>query len=153
MRAVIQRVSKAEVRVGGKTVGKCGKGLLVLVAAHREDGLVQAQKMADKVFGLRVFNDVEGKINLSLKDLLASESVGVLAVSNFTVYGETTKNRRPSFIESAPFELGRERFDQFVDALRSMGCPVETGEFGAEMEVELVNDGPVTVIVDVVPES
>lgn len=149
MKAVVQRVSSASVSVNGEVVGSCGKGFVALVAAHKDDTHENAQKMADRIFGLRIFNDSEGKINCSLKELLAnSESVSVLAISNFTVYGETAKNRRPSFFESAPYELGQERFDQFVESLRELGCPVETGVFGADMQVTLVNDGPVTVILE-----
>ena len=148
MRAIVQRVSSASVTVDGKIVGRCDKGLLVLIAAHREDTEQNAAKMADRVFGLRIFNDEAGKMNLSLKELLESQPMGVLAVSNFTLYGETAKNRRPSFIESAPYEQGELLFDAFVREIRALGCPVETGIFGAHMDVELVNDGPVTVILD-----
>ena len=151
MRAVVQRVARAEVRVDGRTVGRCGLGLLVLVAAHRWDGSEQARKMADRLWGLRIFSDADGRINVGLKDLPDTGAPKVLAVSNFTVYGDTAKNRRPSFTESAPFEKGRELFDQLVEELRRLGCPVETGEFGAHMEVVAVCDGPVTVIVDVPP--
>ncbi|MFN3684995.1 MAG: D-aminoacyl-tRNA deacylase [Fimbriimonadaceae bacterium] len=151
MRAVVQRVARAQVNVDGRTVGRCGPGLLVLVAAHRWDEPDQARKMADRLWGLRIFNDAEGRINVALKDLPDTGAPKVLAVSNFTVYGDTAKNRRPSFTESAPFDRGRELVDQMVEELRRLGCPVETGEFGAHMEVEAVCDGPVTVIVDVPP--
>lgn len=100
--------------------------------------------MADRVKGLRIFNDAEGKMNLALADVGGS----VLAVSNFTVYGETSKNRRPSFIQSAPYEEGQRLFEAFVAALRALDVEVETGVFGAHMEVSLVNDGPVTVILE-----
>lgn len=152
MKAVVQRVSEASVHVGVNRVGACGKGLLVLAAAHRDDSAVEAAKMADKVWGLRIFNDEEGKMNLSLKDLSADEKVAVLAVSNFTIYGETTKNRRPSFIEAASFAAGEELFETFVRELRGLGCNVGTGVFGADMKVSLINDGPVTVILDVAPK-
>jgi D-tyrosyl-tRNA(Tyr) deacylase len=149
VRAVVQRVSEAVVRVDGETVGQCGRGLVVLVAAHKEDALANAAKMADRVMGLRIFNDGDGKMNLSIRDLMAQgEPVGVLAVSNFTVYGETAKNRRPSFIDAAAYEKGRILFDAFVSELRGLGCRTETGEFGADMQVSLINDGPVTVILD-----
>jgi D-tyrosyl-tRNA(Tyr) deacylase len=144
MRAIVQRVSSAEVTVEGQVVGRCGVGLLVLVAAHREDVEANARKLADRIKGLRMFNDGEGKMNLALADVGGS----VLAVSNFTVYGETAKNRRPSFVESAPYAEGEKLFDSFVNSLRSTGVDVETGVFGAHMDVSLVNDGPVTVIVD-----
>jgi D-aminoacyl-tRNA deacylase len=147
MRAVVQRVRSASVTVDGKIVGRCGIGLLVLVAAHRDDTAREATKMADRVAKLRIFNDADGKMNLAMADMAPSASV--LAVSNFTLYGETAKNRRPSFIESAPYTIGEELFGTFVYALRGLGVHVETGQFGAHMEVELVNDGPVTVILDV----
>jgi D-tyrosyl-tRNA(Tyr) deacylase len=152
MKAIVQRVSDASVSVDGKVVGSCGKGLVVLVAVHRDDNEKEAYKMADKIWGLRIFCDEEDKMNLSLKDLQDVEPCGVLAVSNFTIYGETSKNRRPSFIESASYDAGRERFDQFVSKLRELGCIVETGVYGAHMDVGLHNDGPVSVIVEVVPK-
>ncbi len=151
MRAVVQRVRSAEVSVDGKVVGRCGHGLLVLVAAHSKDTRQEAARMADKVWGLRVFGDEFGKMNLALKDLEPSSASAVLAISNFTLYGETSKNRRPSFMEAASFEQGRELFDAFVRELRAIGCQTETGVFGAYMQVKLVNDGPVTVILDVLP--
>lgn len=151
MRGVVQRVSQAEVRVGGSVVGRCGPGLLVLVAAHRLDTEADARKFADRVQGLRVFGDSNGKMNLSLKDLPPSDAPQVLAVSNFTVYGDTASGRRPSFVESAPYDRGESLFSSFVDALRALGVTVETGVFGAHMEVASVNDGPVTVLIDVPP--
>lgn len=172
MRAILQRVSSASVTVEGEVVGRIGQGLVVLVAAHREDTEANAAKMADRVWGCRIFNDAEGRINLALKELAARNSedcegrqdgpeqpspslsplqslhaLGVLAISNFTVYGDTTQ-RRPSFVESAAYDRGKELFDCFVTELRKLGCHVETGVFGAHMEVLLVNDGPVTVIVE-----
>ena len=146
MRAVVQRVSRASVTVNGEVVGRCGRGLLVLIAAHRDDTELVAAKMADRVAKLRIFNDEEEKMNLALGDLDPPGSV--LAVSNFTVYGETAKNRRPSFIESAPYERGKELYEAFLLALRALGVTAESGVFGAMMDVELVNDGPVTVIVE-----
>lgn len=148
MKAVVQRVSSAEVRVDGEIVGAIGTGLLALVAAHRDDTGLSAAKMADRVAGLRIFNDAEGKMNLSLRDLPPQANPAVLAVSNFTVYGETAKNRRPSFIESAPYARGEELFAAFVHALKDLGLKVEQGVFGADMKVSLVNDGPVTVILE-----
>jgi D-tyrosyl-tRNA(Tyr) deacylase len=137
------------VRVDGELVGSIERGLLVLAAAHKDDTAAEALKLANRVLGLRIFNDEQGKMNLSLGDI--GGDVGILAVSNFTVYGETTKNRRPSFIEAAPYERGQELFEAFVAALRESGLRVETGVFGADMKVSLVNDGPVTVIVEVAP--
>lgn len=150
MRAIVQRVFSGHVEVGGQVVGRCGKGLAVFAGAHFDDTIAEARKMADRIAGLRIFNDAEGKINLSLRDLhAAGEAAGVLAISNFTVYGDASKNRRPSFVEAAPFEKGRELFDELVEELRRLGCPTETGEFGADMQVHLVNDGPVTLVLDV----
>lgn len=133
--------------VDGESVGVIGEGLLVLVAAHRDDSGVRAEKMAHKVANLRIFNDPDGKMNLSLLDLLPERPVAVLAVSNFTVYGDAAKNRRPSFIESAPYDEGERLFRRFVDALAAL-VPVREGVFGAHMEVALVNDGPVTIVLD-----
>lgn len=131
--------------VDGATVGRCGVGLLVLVAAHRDDTEANADKMADRVAGLRIFGDAEGKMNLSLADVEGS----VLAISNFTLYGDATKNRRPSFIEAAGYADGERLFEAFVAALVRRGVPVATGVFGAHMDVSLVNDGPVTIVLDV----
>ncbi len=150
MRAVVQRVLSAQVSIDGEVVGRCGVGLLLLVAAHRRDTVAEAKKLADKAVGLRIFNDPDGKMNLSMKDI---ERSGILAVSNFTIYGDTAKNRRPSFMESAPYDEGKTLFEAFVEALRDVGATVETGVFGADMQVELVNDGPVTVILDAPPPA
>jgi D-tyrosyl-tRNA(Tyr) deacylase len=144
VRAIVQRVSSATVSVDGRIVGQCGVGLLVLVAAHKNDSEANADKMADRIKGLRIFNDSDGKMNLSLAEVEG----GVLAVSNFTAYGETAKGRRPSFVESAPYDHGELMFNRFVTSLKTLGVRVETGEFGANMKVALVNDGPVTVIVE-----
>jgi len=149
VKAVVQRVSQASVRVQGKIVAEICWGLLVLVAAHKDDAYKQAEKMADRVNGLRIFNDGEGKMNLAISDLPAELEAGILAVSNFTVYGETSKNRRPSFIEAAPYAQGEELFKAFVNALKARGLKVQQGIFGADMKVSLVNDGPVTVVVEV----
>ncbi|GMV89003.1 MAG: D-aminoacyl-tRNA deacylase [Chthonomonas sp.] len=149
MRAVVQRVHKAEVVVGGQVVGSCGQGLCLLVAAHRNDTVADAEKLANKTAHLRIFSDAQGKMNLSLLDLVgAGVGVGVLAVSNFTVYGDAAKQRRPSFMDAAPYEEGQVLFDCFVSRLRAIGLPVQTGVFGTHMEVGLVNDGPVTLILE-----
>jgi D-tyrosyl-tRNA(Tyr) deacylase len=148
MRAVVQRVSGATVTVDGREVGRCGYGLLLLVGVHRDDTTEDAVKLASRISTLRIFNDEAGKMNLSLLDFQEDDEYDVLAVSNFTVYGDTAKNRRPSFVASAPFEQGSELFDAFVAALRDTGVPVQTGQFGAHMHVAMVNDGPVTVILD-----
>lgn len=144
MRANVQRVLSAEVRVEGAVVGACGIGLLVFVAAHKDDTDKDANKMADRIAGIRIFNDAEGKMNLALKDVGGS----VLAVSNFTLYGEAMKSRRPSFLQAASYERGAELFNEFVSLLRGLGIIVETGVFGADMQVSLVNDGPVTLSLD-----
>lgn len=149
MKAVVQRVLEAAVVVDGETVGKIGQGLLVLCAAHANDTEKEADKMADKVAGLRIFNDADGKMNLAMKDV--DGPVAVLAISNFTVYGDANKSRRPSFIAAAPYELGEALFTRFLGTLRGLGCCVETGVFGADMKVSLINDGPVTVILEVEP--
>ncbi len=149
MKAVVQRVLEAEVRVDGEVVGKIGKGLLVLCAAHSEDTEKEADKMADRVYGLRIFNDAEGKMNLAMKDV--EEPCSVLAISNFTVYGDAAKSRRPSFIAAASYDLGESLFNRFVDTLQRLGCRVETGVFGADMKVSLINDGPVTLVLEVEP--
>lgn len=149
MKAVVQRVLEASVAVDGETVGEIGKGLVVLCAAHADDTEKEADKMADRVCGLRIFNDAEGKMNLALKDL--DEPASILAVSNFTVYGDARKSRRPSFVAAAPYDKGESLFARFVETLRGLGCQVETGVFGADMKVHLVNDGPVTVILEAEP--
>ncbi|MCC6685721.1 MAG: D-tyrosyl-tRNA(Tyr) deacylase [Fimbriimonadaceae bacterium] len=143
MRAIVQRVAWARVSVDGNVIGQCGPGLLVLVGAHREDTEMNAARLADRIVKLRIFNDPDGKMNLAIGD-----SQGILVISNFTVYGETAKNRRPSFTDSAPYQAGKDLVNRFVSELRQYRIPVETGEFGADMQVELLNDGPVTVIVD-----
>jgi D-aminoacyl-tRNA deacylase len=145
----VQRVSRARVTVDGRVVGECGHGLLLLVAAHKDDTPAGANKLAEKAVNLRIFNDNEGKMNLSVKDVAGS----ILAVSNFTVYGDAAKQRRPSFMESAPFEAGKQLFDQFLESVRAEGVQVQTGIFGAHMDVELINDGPVTVILEVAPTT
>ena len=148
MRAVVQRVSRASVKVEGKTVGSCGPGLLVLVGAHKEDTEQSAAKLADRIAGLRIFNDEEGKMNLSLDQIDNDGSPQILAVSNFTVYGDALKSRRPSFMAAAPYDEGERLYNTFVSALRDHGLNVEEGTFGAMMQVDLLNDGPVTLIID-----
>ncbi len=148
MRAVVQRVLWAEVRVDGEVVGRCGRGLLVLVAAHRESVSAQAADLADRVAGLRIFGDADGKMNLALKDLPDSGEAEILVVSQFTLYGDVYSSRRPSFTQSASFDIGKALYEEFVASLRPLVRGVETGEFGASMEVELVNDGPVTLVID-----
>ena len=144
MRAVVQRVSRASVVVEGRTAGEIEKGVVVLVAVGRKDTAAVASAMAEKVANLRIFNDEAGKMNLSLLDTGGA----ALAISQFTLYGDARGQRRPSFIQAAPPELGKELYEDFVRALRALDVRVETGLFQAHMAVELVNDGPVTILLD-----
>jgi D-tyrosyl-tRNA(Tyr) deacylase len=144
MRAVLQRVSQARVVVDQKAVGEIGPGLLVLLGVTSSDTPEQARWLADKLVGLRIFNDDEGKMNRSLVEVGGA----MLIVSQFTLYGDCRKGRRPSFIEAAPPEIAIPRYEQFIDAVKALGVSVATGRFGAMMQVELVNDGPVTLIID-----
>ncbi len=148
MRVVLQRVSRAEVRVDGRVAGKIGVGFLVLAGFAPSDTEDQLAWMADKLLGLRLFGDAEGKMNLPLADVAGA----LLVVSQFTLYGDARKGRRPSFIDAAPPEVAIPLYERFVALLRERGAGsgtrVETGEFGAMMEVELVNDGPVTLVLE-----
>ena len=144
MRAVLQRVSRATVVIDGETVGAIPRGLLVLLGVAEADTEKEARWLAEKVAGLRVFNDEAGKMNLGVAEV----GGGVLVVSQFTLYGDCRKGRRPSFIAAAPPEVAVPLYEAFVNALRALGLPVATGRFGAMMQVELVNDGPVTLILD-----
>ena len=141
MRVLIQRVSRADVRVDGRVTGRIGTGLLLLVGFTHADTDAQSEWMADKIAGLRLFGDAEGKMNLALADVGGS----VLVVSQFTLYGDAARGRRPSFIDAARPEVAIPLYERFVALLRDRALPVETGEFGAMMDVELVNDGPVTL--------
>jgi D-aminoacyl-tRNA deacylase len=144
MRAVVQRVRSSRVVVSDKVVGEIGRGLLVLLGIRIGDTIDQAHWLADKIIGLRIFEDEQGKMNVSVADAGGS----VLVVSQFTLYGDCSKGRRPSFIDAARPEVAEPLYEAFANALRMQGVPVATGEFGAMMQVELVNDGPVTVIVE-----
>jgi D-tyrosyl-tRNA(Tyr) deacylase len=144
MRAVLQRVSRAAVVIDGETVGAIERGLLVLLGISPADTPAEAQWLAEKTAGLRIFNDEAGKMNLSIADVGGA----VLVVSQFTLYGDCRKGRRPSFLGAAPPEIAVPLYEAFVNALRALGLPVATGRFGAMMQVELVNDGPVTLILD-----
>jgi len=144
MRAVVQRVIRARVSVGGEVVGKIGPGLLVLLGVAKTDTKADAEYLAAKTTGLRIFEDENGKMNLSL----AETHGAALAVSQFTLYGDVRKGKRPSFDEAAPPELARELYEYFVAKIREMGITCETGRFQAMMQVELVNDGPVTILLD-----
>ena len=139
MRAVVQRVSRAEVRVAGERTGAIAQGLLVLLGIAPTDGPAQVKWMADKLENLRIFSDAEGKMNLSVRDVQG----GILLVSQFTLYGDAAKGRRPSFIGAARPELAEPLYEQLCTMLRA-----ERGRFGADMQVELVNDGPVTILLD-----
>ena len=144
MRAVVQRVSSARVLVEGKVEGEIGRGLVVLVAVGRDDADAVPAAMAAKIAKLRIFDDEQGKMNITLGEVGGA----VLAISQFTLYGDTHGQRRPSFLGAAPAEQGRAGYDKFVDALRELGVRVETGVFQAHMAVDLVNDGPVTILID-----
>jgi D-tyrosyl-tRNA(Tyr) deacylase len=144
VRAVVQRVSSARVEVDGEPVASIGKGLLVLLGVARGDGERQAQWLADKIAGLRIFEDDEGKMNLSVQEVGGS----VLVVSQFTLLGDCRKGRRPSFTEAAPPEEAHRLYQKFAARLREGGVHVETGVFQARMAVHLVNDGPVTLSLD-----
>lgn len=141
MRVLVQRVSRAEVRVDGRVTGRIGAGLLLLVGFTHQDTEEQLAWMADKVTGLRIFPDGEGKMNRALTEMGGA----LLVVSQFTLYGDAVKGRRPSFVDAARPEVATPLYERFVAMLRERGVPTETGEFGATMEVELVNDGPVTL--------
>ena len=144
MRAVLQRVSRARVIVDGSVTGEIGPGLVVLMAVGREDVSANAAAMAEKIVNLRIFADDQGKMNRSLLDTGGT----ILAVSQFTLYGDARGQRRPSFIQAAPPELGKALYDEFVVALRALAVRVETGVFQAHMSLELTNDGPVTILLD-----
>lgn len=144
MRAVVQRVSSARVTVDGRETGRIGQGVLVLLAAAETDGLAQVKWMAEKIAGLRIFSDEAGKMNLSLGQV----NGGMLIVSQFTLYGDCRKGKRPSYAHAARPEMAEGLYRAFIDAVRDQGIPVQEGVFGAMMDVELVNDGPVTLIVD-----
>jgi D-tyrosyl-tRNA(Tyr) deacylase len=144
MRVVLQRVSRAAVRVDGTTTGAIGRGFVAMAGFAPSDTEATLAWMAEKVAGLRLFGDAEGKMNLPLADVLG----GVLVISQFTLYGDVAKGRRPSFIDAAPPAVAEPLYERFVALLRATGVTVETGRFGAMMDVELVNDGPVTLVID-----
>jgi D-tyrosyl-tRNA(Tyr) deacylase len=144
MRVVLQRVSRASVTIGGSVTGAIGPGFCLLVGFTHGDSDAQVDWMADKVAGLRLFSDAEGKMNLGLSEVAGA----VLVISQFTLYGDATKGRRPSFIDAAGPDVAEPLYRRFVVALRSRGLEVATGEFGADMQVEIHNDGPVTLILD-----
>lgn len=144
MRCVVQRVTQAGVTVAGETIGQIGQGFMVLIGVSVQDGDKDVRYMADKVPNLRIFEDDEGKMNRSLKDVGGA----ILAVSQFTLYGDARGGRRPSFTEAARPEAANELYEKLVEAWRAQGVHVETGRFRADMQVSLVNDGPVTLLLD-----
>jgi len=144
MRAVVQRVSRARVTVENKTTGEIAAGLMILLGVSRNDTSAVAISMAEKIANLRIFDDHEGRMNRSLLDTKGS----ALVVSQFTLYGDARGQRRPSYIAAAPPEVARELYEKFSEALRNLGISVATGVFQARMSVELVNQGPVTILLD-----
>lgn len=144
MRVVIQRVNKAQVAIDNEVVGKIKRGFLLLVGLRDGDELEQVKKAADKIAKMRIFEDKDGKTNLSLKDVNGE----ILSVSQFTLLANTKKGNRPSFVKAAAPEKANELYEYFISECKKNGIKVETGEFGAHMEVSLVNDGPVTIIME-----
>ncbi len=144
MRAVVQRVTRAQVSVDNEIVGKIASGLVILLGISKTDAKSDADYLAAKILGLRIFEDENGKMNLSLAEVKGA----VLAVSQFTLYGDVRKGKRPSFDDAAPPQLAREMYEYFVSKIREAGVICETGRFQAMMQVELVNDGPVTILLD-----
>jgi len=144
MRVLLQRTSRAEVRVEARVTGRIGTGYLLLVGLTHDDDEAKVAWMVEKVAGLRLFPDAEGRMNLAIADVGGS----VLVVSQFTLYGDARKGRRPSFIDAARPEVAIPLYARFIVLLRERGLPVETGEFGAHMDVDLVNDGPVTLMLE-----
>ncbi len=144
MRAVVQRVTRASVIIDGETVGDIGAGLVVLLGVTHDDTPERAQWLAEKVAGLRIFNDADGKMN---RDLLEVGGA-MLIVSQFTLYGDCRKGKRPSFIDAAPPPIAIPLYEAFINGVKALGIRVATGRFGADMKVDLVNDGPVTLIVE-----
>ena len=144
MRAVLQRVSRARVSVDSKVTGEIGAGLMILLGVGKQDSTAVAASLAEKVANLRIFEDPQQKMNLSLLDVKGA----ALVVSQFTLYGDARGQRRPSFISAAPPELAKQLYDEFCEALRRLGITVATGVFQAMMSVELINEGPVTILLD-----
>jgi D-tyrosyl-tRNA(Tyr) deacylase len=144
MRVVLQRVTKASVTIDRRVAGEIGAGFCLLVGFTHSDGPAQVDWMAEKVAGLRLFSDADGKMNLGLAEVGGA----VLVISQFTLYGDAVKGRRPSFIDAARPELAIPLYERFLEALRSRGLTVAAGEFGADMQVEIHNDGPVTMILE-----
>lgn len=144
MRIVLQRVAHASVTVNEKVIGKIQRGFLLLVGVTHDDAMEDMEYLVRKIVQMRIFEDEEGKLNRSIQDIGGE----ILSVSQFTLYAETKKGNRPSFSKAAPGDVAIEMFEQFNGLLRETGIPVETGQFGADMKVELLNDGPVTILLD-----
>ena len=144
MRVVLQRVSHASVTVDGEIIGKIQRGFLLLVGVTHDDAMEDMEYLVRKIVQMRIFEDEEGKLNRSIQDIGGE----ILSVSQFTLYADTKKGNRPSFSKAAPGDVAIEMFEQFNGLLRETGIPVETGQFGADMKVELLNDGPVTILLD-----
>jgi len=144
MRAVVTRVTSASVTIDGTVVGQIGKGFLILLGVGPQDGEAECRKIAEKALGLRVFEDENGKMNLGLEQVQGE----VLVVSQFTLYGNCRKGRRPSFVGAAGPELGNAMYERFLELCKEAGFPPQHGQFGADMKVASVNDGPVTILLD-----
>ena len=144
MRAVVQRVSRAQVAVQGEVTGRINRGIVVLLAVGKDDAESDADYIADKIVGLRIFEDENGKMNLAVSDIRGN----ILVVSQFTLYGDVRRGKRPSYDQAAPPQQARELYEYFVERIRATGLVCETGRFQETMQVELVNDGPVTIILD-----
>ena len=144
MRIVLQRVAHASVTVDEKVIGKIQRGFLLLVGVTHDDAMEDMEYLVRKIVQMRIFEDEEGKLNRSIQDIGGE----ILSVSQFTLYAETKKGNRPSFSKAAPGDVALEMFEQFNGLLRDTGIPVETGQFGADMKVDLLNDGPVTILLD-----
>lgn len=144
MRVVLQRVAHTSVTVDGEIIGKIQRGFLLLVGVTHDDAMEDMEYLVRKIVQMRIFEDEEGKLNRSIQDIGGE----ILSVSQFTLYADTKKGNRPSFSKAAPGDVALEMFEQFNGLLRDTGIPVETGQFGADMKVELLNDGPVTILLD-----
>ena len=144
MKVVLQRVAHTSVTVDGEVIGKIQRGFLLLVGVTHDDAMEDMEYLVRKIVQMRIFEDEEGKLNRSIQDIGGE----ILSVSQFTLYAETKKGNRPSFSKAAPGDVAHEMFEQFNGLLRETGVPVETGQFGADMKVELLNDGPVTILLD-----